>query len=313
VATLALIAACGVLEWPHAQAQQAVAPAEGEPLYAVSTRLDRSGRVLAPVMVNGQGPFRFILDTGANRSVIGASLAEKLQLPPSERSLVAVHGVTGSGVLPAVRVRQIQAGSLEVGRNKDIPVLAQPVLGGADGILGIEGLGSARIDIDFEKDRVEIKRSTGRDRAEPGFLTIPASLKHRGLLMIPARVGRVTVKAIIDTGAERTLGNAALRDALLLSPKVGEEPVITTVLGATPDLGRGVALIVPTIYIGDAELSNLEVTFADLHVFRLWGLEKEPAILIGMDLLGVVQRLVVDYRRREVQLLPREKLRLAPP
>jgi predicted aspartyl protease len=244
--------------------------------------------------------------------VLSASLVEKLQLPPSERSLVAVHGVTGSGVLPAVRVRQIQAGSLEVGRNKDIPVLAQPVLGGADGILGIEGLGSARIDIDFVKDRVEIKRSTGRARAESGFLTIPASLRRRGLLMIPARVGRVKVRAIIDTGAERTLGNAALRDALLISPKPGTEPVVRTVLGATPDLGRGVALVVPTIYIGDAEISNLEVTFADLYVFRLWDLEKEPAILIGMDLLGVVERLVVDYRRREVQVLPQEKFRLPP-
>jgi hypothetical protein len=65
------------------------------------------------------------------------------------------------------------------------------------------------------------------------------------------------------------------------------------------------SMIAPTIYLGEAELRDLEVTFGDLHVFRIWKLEDEPAILIGMDLLGSVERLVIDYRRRELQVKPR--------
>jgi hypothetical protein len=37
-------------------------------------------------------------------------------------------------------------------------------------------------------------------------------------------------------------------------------------------------------------------------VFKLWGLDQEPAMLIGMDMLGVLERLVIDYRRNEVSM-----------
>ena len=57
--------------------------------------------------------------------------------------------------------------------------------------------------------------------------------------------------------------------------------------GATPEVGQGTSLIAPTIFLGEAELRDLEVTFGDLHVFRVWDLEHEPAMLIGMDLLGI--------------------------
>jgi hypothetical protein len=54
--------------------------------------------------------------------------------------------------------------------------------------------------------------------------------------------------------------------------------------------------------IGDVRLSNLEVIFADFHVFKLWKLDDEPALLIGMDMLGVLDRLIIDYRRNEVSM-----------
>jgi len=282
--------------------QSVVAPPEA--IYAMPTRLDRVGRVLAPVTVNGQGPFRFILDTGANRSVLSPKLAAQLQLTPSADRPIGVHGVTGSAVLPAVEIEVLQAGELILARNIRVPVLPEAVLADADGILGIEGLTGARIDIDFAADRVTITKSTGR-RAAPGMITIPVILRHRGLLMTRATIGRQRVRAVIDTGAERTLGNLALREALRLAPMLREESVVTTVVGATPAVGEGASFRTPAIRIGDAELKGLEVTFADLHVFRIWNLEQEPALLIGMDLLGSVERLVIDYRRRELQVKPR--------
>jgi hypothetical protein len=57
----------------------------------------------------------------------------------------------------------------------------------------------------------------------------------------------------------------------------------------------------------------MPVTFADLHVFKVWGLEHEPALLIGMDLIGTLQRFVVDYERQEVHLQTREGQRRGTP
>lgn len=273
---------------------------EAEPLYAAPTRIDRTGRVLAAVEVNGRGPFRFILDTGANRSALAPKTAEALGLTSQTMVPVELHGVTGSAMLPAVEVESLRAGNVEVGRNK-LPVLPAEVFAGADGILGVEGLRDARVEVDFVNDRVSISRSNGK-RAPSGYLIVPAQVKRGGLLIASARVGGVPVQAIIDTGAERSLGNAALRDALM--HRVDREDVTgTTVIGATPDIGTGVSFRAPTIELGEARLVNLAVTFGELHVFEVWGLTDRPALLIGMDLIGTLRQFAVDYRRKEVQLM----------
>lgn len=270
---------------------------EHGPEFATPTTLDRAGRIVAPVEINGRGPFRFILDTGANRSAMSEATAKALGLVADEDSKVSVHGITGSAVLPAVKVETFRAGELVFERQR-LPVLPSAVFGGADGILGIDVLQSARVEVDFDLDTVTIRRSSGA-RAPAGYLVVRAKLKHGGLLLVDGKVGKVPVKAILDTGAERSLGNEALREALVLRARDPQEGVATTVIGATPQLAEGTSFVAPAIAVGGARLTNLTVTFSDLHVFKIWSLLDEPALLIGMDLLGTMQHFVVDYRRRE--------------
>jgi predicted aspartyl protease len=133
---------------------------------------------------------------------------------------------------------------------------------------------------------------------------VRARLQSGGLLLVDGQVGRVPVKAIVDTGAERSLGNEALRMALVDGARRPHQMVATTVIGATPQVAQGLSFQAPTIDIGGARLNNLTVTFSDLHVFSLWSLLDEPAILIGMDLLGTLEQFVVDYSRHEFHLKP---------
>jgi predicted aspartyl protease len=272
-------------------------PAE---LYAVPTTADRAGRILAPVEINGRGPYRFILDTGANSSALAPRVAEALALPAAQSAVLGVHGVTGMANLPAVWVEKIQAGEIAF-EQLAVPVLGSTVFAEADGILGVDGLQDARIEVDFTRNRVSISRSTGR-RDRDGALLVRAELRHGGLLLVDGKVGRIPVKALIDTGAERSLGNMALYDELASRSRRPSEVVSTTVAGATPGLVTGTSLRTPTVRIGEARLRNMVVTFGDLHVFKVWGLTEEPALLIGMDLLGTLQRFVVDYPRREFLL-----------
>src|SRR5579863_4022776 len=46
---------------------------EPVPLYAIPTLHDQVGRIVAAVTINGRGPFRFMLDTGCNRTVLAQS------------------------------------------------------------------------------------------------------------------------------------------------------------------------------------------------------------------------------------------------
>ena len=273
---------------------------EPQPLYAAPTRLDRAGRIVASVEVNGRGPYRFIVDTGANRSAVSPRLVTELALQPSAAGKVDLHGVTGSATLPSVDVASLRAGDLEIDPGA-IPVLESRVFADTDGILGMEGFSDHRIDADFTADRVSIERSTGK-RPRGNFYLVQAT-NYRGLLLVDGQVGRIAVKAIIDTGAERTLGNAALRDALS-GRTDSRRRTQSRVIGATEQTYVGTSFVVPTLRIGSARLHNLHVTFGDMHVFRVWDLTEQPAVLIGMDMIGRLRRFAVDYRRSEVQLMP---------
>lgn len=303
LALLILVAADGTATAMAADvSSDATAVPEGERRYAMRTTVDRLGRVMAPVAVDGSEPLRFILDTGANRSAVSASTAARLGLVPDDSAPVQVHGITGSAVLPTVWVDQMRAGELVL-QGRRLPVLPEAVFAGADGILGIDSLQDARIEVDFESDRVTITQSRSR-RAAPGYLVIPAHIRHGGLLFVKARVGRIRVKAVLDTGAERSLGNEALRDSLVLRTKKLGEETRSTVIGATPQLASGTSFKAPSIFMGGARLDDLVVTFGDLHVFDIWSLDQEPAMIIGMDLLGTLRQFVVDYPRREFHLKP---------
>ena len=274
---------------------------ESEPLYAAPTRADQSGRILAAVEINGKGPYRFIVDTGANRSALAPGVAQQLGLPYVAGG-VEVHGVTGTAMLPAVQVASLRAGDLSLPPSV-LPVLSGDILGDADGILGvagIQGIQGLRLDVDFLHDRVSIGPSNGH-RASNGFLVVRASLWQGGLLLVNGRVGTVRAKVIIDTGAEKTMGNPLLRVALLGGRKKDRE-FETSVHGATPEIGSGTSFRAPMITVGAAQLLDLPVTFGDLHVFELWALTNEPALVVGMDVLGRLERFVVDYRRQEFQI-----------
>jgi predicted aspartyl protease len=272
-------------------------------LYAAPTTLDRIGRIMAPVMINGQGPFRFIVDTGASRSAISPRVLERLGLVASTDAMLTIHGVTGTGLVPSVLIEELRAGDIVL-HNRRIPVIEPHVFADADGILGVEGFTGMRIKVDFTTDRIEI--SSARRKAMGGdWARVPVKLRFGRLMVGEASIGSVKVKAVIDTGAERTLGNLALRKALDLDAKAHAEGTARKIFGAaTADPEAGNSLRSPIINLGHTGIRRLEVTYADLNVFKIWGLEKEPALVVGMDVLGTVRSIVFDYRRSEILLIP---------
>lgn len=274
---------------------------EPEPLFAASTRLDRIGRVMTNVMVNGKGPFRFVIDTGASRSTLAPHLAKALGLEKAAGRNVMLNGVTGVAEVPTVVVDSLEIGALRF-EDQHLPVIFTSIMGNADGILGVAGFHDQRIDVDFKRDRVSVLESNGR-RPHYSMVTARAHRNDNGLVIVDVRVGRgIKAKAVIDTGAERTLGNLALQNAINRNRRGKRDPIAAIVHGATPDIADGDMQQIKEATIGDLTISNLEVIFADFHVFQLWGLDKEPALLVGMDMLGVLERLVIDYRRNEVSM-----------
>jgi predicted aspartyl protease len=272
-----------------------------EPRYVAPTRRDRIGRIWAPVLINDQGPFRLVLDTGASNSAVTASVAAALGLPLTDDKNVMLRGVTGSRTVPTIPVDSIVVGDLEL-RSKRLPIVID-ALGGAEGVLGTEGLQDKRIFIDFRHDKITIFRSHS-ERAPPGFVTIPVRVVNGLLLIADIRIGSLRAKAIIDTGGQGTLANLPMRDAL--ASRLRQEDLrADEITGATLDVQRGDRINVPPIRIGDLTIRGARITVGDMFIFQHWKMTTEPALLIGMDVLGLLDTLIIDYKRHELQVLQR--------
>ena len=159
-----------------------------------------------------------------------------------------------------------------------------------------------RIYIDFLHDFVNISRSRGR-RAEAGFHSLPLIRGAGKLLVVRASIGNVRTRAIIDTGAQASIGNLPLREAIERSRRAKGTPDVIT--GATGATQTGEGFTVAPIMLGNVQIQNAHITFGDMHIFSHWDAAEEPTILIGMDILGLVDTLVIDYQRQELHIKPR--------
>lgn len=270
-----------------------------EPRFVAPTRRDRIGRIWAPVIVNGLGPFKLALSTGASHSALTAGVVQKLGIAVDPANKIMMRGATGSAEVPVVPIETLEVGDLLM-EPKRLPIVPD-ALGGAEGILGSEGLANKRIHIDFRRDNITIQRSKN-ERAESGYHTIPVNFMRGRILVVDAHLGGVPVKAIIDTGGQATLGNEALRTALAERRRKQLAVMPEEVTGATLDVETGNREATPALTMGDVIVRNPAMTFADFAIFRHWRMTNEPAVLVGMDVLGLLDTLIIDYRRKELQI-----------
>jgi len=280
------------------QAPEQVVVESAEPRYVAPTRRDRIGRIWAPVLINEKGPFRLVLDTGASRSAIGPSIVASLGIEPSNAATVMLLGVTGELEVSAATVDSFVVGDLEL-RPARLPIIAD-AFGGAEGVLGTDGLLDKRIFIDFQHDRITISRSRGQ-RPPRGFVTVPVQLVGGLIIVSDARFGSIPVQAIIDTGAQGSIANAALGEALRRRSRQ-EDRDASEIIGVTLDIKRGDLVSTPPLTLGEVRVGLTQITVADVYIFQHWNMTSKPAVMIGMDILGLLDALVIDYPRRELQV-----------
>jgi predicted aspartyl protease len=263
----------------------------GDPVAAkeVNTRME------VGVLVDGKGPFRFFVDSGADRSVIGLGLAARLGLPAGPT--VILHSTGSARATNTVRISNLKVGTSTI-YDVAAPALPERFLGG-DGMLGIDALIDQRLTINFDTKSVVVQ-DTRRPEPSPGSDEIVITARRRkGQLILTQADAGVPIAAVIDTGTEVTVGNSALRQKLLHH---GRSPVMrTTLISVTGDAIPADLLPIPEIRIGDLVLHDVLIAFSDVPPFRLFGLDKQPAILLGTDILSSFKRVSLDFRRRKVR------------
>ena len=294
-----MLAGCAVNKPELATYDPATAPVEVL-LYAESTRPDELKRIVVPVMLNEQGPFYFLLDTGATRTVIAKSALTRLALEPDEQQRVGIRSVSSVIHVPTVVMSSLQVGALQSNQLR-MPVLSGFVLDGVDGILGVDVLGDTKITADFPNNHIRITTANGMP-ADKERLIIAFNQVQRRSIMVDAWVNGIRTRAVVDTGCAHTLGNAALLDALQKQLR-GTLAVHPTEISDAADATLPAELaLVPSMIVGSLGIQNLPVSFGEFSVFDTWKINDRPALLIGMDVLSMVDELAIDYRRKELQV-----------
>ena len=292
-----LAAALGLAAAPaFAQPLTIVTPFDSGSVTSTTLQADQQGLLTVETFINGRGPFRFIVDTGANRSAVSWRLAYQLGLPALGQS--EVHGVTGARTTTLTRVDVLKAGSMQM-EGATLPILEDDVLGGADGMLGMEAMAGKRVEIDTQTNTLTVQDSTSAPIPDH-WKRIPVKLEFGNLAFVSGKAQSVPVTIIIDTGAERTIANEALARAIARKSARAIEG--TRIVSAGKPVKAGGILSLSGVQLGGGVgLANAEVFVGDYHIFKIWGLENKPAMLIGMDALKTPRAFAIDYGRSELQ------------
>ena len=285
-----------------AETAQSELPDADEPATKLDTIQSRSEHMMAPVRINGQGPFNFLLDTGANISCVSRRLAERLDLKSVEQA--QVHTVVGVRSRPIVRLDLLQIGSRDRRnvRAPSLPISAPEI----DGVLGVDWLKGQRLTLDFKARNMEITKSRA-DRDEPGrVVVVPARRRNGQLTIVDADLNVKPISAIIDSGAQGTLCNRALRELVRKEEAasgggIRQDPEMVRMETLAGESFIGESVFLPFLRLGGLRLGNVPVTYANMHVFDVWGLKDVPALVIGIDLLSQFERVALDFGRSAVR------------
>jgi predicted aspartyl protease len=228
-----------------------------------------------------------------------------LGIKPVPDATVTVNSSNGSSEHTTIAIDRLQCGPLSV-ENLQLPLLDRYALPDADGLLGIAGLGPYRVDIDLKRLAARVVESRD-DRVGREWHALKIRAHASGLALVDVRIAGVKCVAVVDTGAERSVGNHALRAALGSTDTPRASTNATTVLNDANGTAQVAVLqLVEELTLGRALLPRGAMAFASAPVFRSLDLDSRPALLLGLDRLRAFSSMALDYRHSRLLL---EKLK----
>ena len=175
------------------------------------------GQMLAAGRVDGKS-VTFLIDTGAEKTLLSAAAVQRLGLARDEWISSHMEGIGGHERHPNAKLSSLELGGLKMRRRgteiePTISVAPLPFIAASnraiDGLLGVDYLSSFDIDFDLRRGRMILYDVSGcagnfLPWATP-YTAIPAQKPVPGQLLLPVRVNGRDMRALIDTGSNRTV------------------------------------------------------------------------------------------------------------
>lgn len=257
--------------------------------------------LIVPVRVNREGPFEFILDTGAGTSLLSTELARSLHIESTESK----QAHTAGGEIRALLATADSFGVGEIERRDidvaivDLSPIARAVGAKLDGDLGYNFLKHFRLTIDFRASELTLEDPIRIERfAASGATEVPMRLAQpsKPLILIDAFVnGRGPFQFAIDTGTSTTALSAELaRELHLQTALIG--PVTTGGVPLTLSASR-----VGSLRVGKSEAREVDVIVGDFLTMLSEAAGAKLDGIIGYNFLRNY-RVVIDYPNEQFRL-----------
>lgn len=301
VASLALLPS-------RAQTTPSGAPPDGTQLAAGG---NGANLLTVDVQINGKGPFHFVVDTGADRTVIADDVARQLELVGGDP--VMVEGVVRTVRADTARIRKAAVGVI-VRENIETPILSRAQLL-ADGYLGLDIIDGYRATFDFKNSALLISEPRPTQLVNwspPNEIPVRVGGPNGHLRSLNCLIDGVRTTAFVDTGAEISVGNSQLYSALVERDSSYVKQQTIPLTGVTGGVVNGQVTTVKNVKLGSLTFEESRIAIADLQIFRLWEIDDRPALLIGMNWLRQFSKVSIDYARKELRFDLASRKREAP-
>lgn len=270
--------------------------------------------IVIPVMMNGKGPFNFVLDTGVGVSTItDPSLKELLQLKKGKKLMIRglgenedIDAYTSSNI--TMKMQGIESLPLTVVVFEEDPFFLSTYLGiKVHGILGYEFFSSFVVKINYvEKTLVLFAPQEYKPRKK--FESIPLELRsnkpfiHAAVTFTDST--SINVDLLLDTGAGFPLSLESYSDPRLNVPPRHLETQLGLGLNG---IIHGSLARTPVFELGSYTLTNVVTSFPD---YDDWETKTEPVKRNGSIGNFLLKRFTVvfDYHKSLLYVKPNSRL-----
>ncbi|MFW9957103.1 MAG: aspartyl protease family protein [Candidatus Odinarchaeota archaeon] len=271
-----------------------------------------SGHPHVPVMINGKGPFIFVLDTGASFTTISKFLADELGIETYEGEKREARGAGGGKLaIKMARLERIDIGTLSR-RNEEVGVIDRnPAFGSGrgrgNGVIGYNTLRNYRVSIHYDLLQLKLEESNNTDLHDSPEWIPFTYLMDSHLLGIPVHInGQGPIDFILDTGSSGNIMTPTVARELGIPNELPENRLEATGCSGGECIGvggraMGYGVVVQSIKIGSAQQRDTMMGVIDLGVISPNGKKIDYGI-IGYPFLKEYE-LIIDYPKKRIALV----------
>ncbi len=283
-------------------------------------RIDYDGWITVSVMVNGKGPYDFIVDSGATITSTFQNLANDHIFTPADRPPIRILGLVGAEALPAMTIGDVTISSERMDNHVGVvlPDWEAPRRS-PDGVLGLDFLTQYTVLFDAEERRIRLydrKDSIGDLPDGWSKTSMPADDFNSGagvLYRTAIKMQGHRIQCIVDLGASGTLVNYKALERLLSgvffngsrSGRSKSGSRLNDVFDNTYLVRR---IRVGTVKLAEAEWRNHVFIVFNAPIFEQLSIDKKPSCLLGADLM-MEHSFILDFAREKLYMGPKARRR----